>query len=111
MLLDGCDDTTRRNLELGGAIAVTGTSVRTLRSCQLKGTASPVEPASEDDAERAGHYADAFFTDIHESDGTPHAILTRLRPTSYVACEVTFTELFDQTPGPGAGAPIPSSRP
>lgn len=111
LVLDGGDDITRQNLDVGGAIAVTGTSVRTLRSCQLKGTASSVEPATAADVERAGRYSDAFFTDIHETDGTARAILARLPPVSYAACEVIFEELFDQTPGPSAGAPIAPTRP
>lgn len=108
LLLDADDATTHANLAGGGAIAVTATDVRTLRSSQLKGLASAVEEATDEDRARAARFADDFFTDIVESDGTPREHPERLRPSGFVGCTVTIAELFDQTPGPGAGARIGS---
>lgn len=49
-----------------------------------------------------------MFTAIVDADGARHEVLTRWIPVGYVACTLEVTERFDQTPGPGAGAPLPS---
>jgi hypothetical protein len=108
-LLIGAEEAVcRTNLEGTGAIAVTGTDVRTLRSTQVKGTALAIAPASDADLERARRFADLFFTDVAETDGTPPELLERLFPAGYFAVRVQVTELYDQTPGPAAGAPMTS---
>lgn len=104
LLLDIGDPTTVEHAAAGGAIAVTGTSVRTLRSVQLKGRAVGVEVAGPADLDRAQRYLDAFFTDIEETDGTAPHLLRRFAPVGYVACTVEADERYDQTPGPGAGS-------
>lgn len=106
LLLDVDDARTVEHAAAGGAIAITATSVRTLRSVQLKGRTLALEVATPDDAERAQRYIDQFFTDIRETDGTDAAVTSRLVPIGYVACAVEVHERFDQTPGPGAGARI-----
>jgi hypothetical protein len=58
------------------------------------------------DAERARRYSDAFFADIVVTDGTPLALLERMLPTGYVSCTVAVDALYDQTPGPEAGASL-----
>jgi hypothetical protein len=111
-LLIGTDD--GHGLEhvvAGGAIAVTATSVRTLRSVQMKGRVDTVEPATDDDRARAARFADEFFTDIVETDHTPRGLVERMEPSDYVACRVTLDEVYDQTPGPAAGAPLREARP
>ena len=80
--------------------------MRTLRSTQIKGRASGLEPATLDDEARAERYLDEMITIINEVDGTPREQVARLRPSGYVACTVTIDEFYDQTPGPGAGAAI-----
>jgi hypothetical protein len=109
LLLDVEDTVTIDRAAEGGAIAITAASVRTLRSLQLKGRVLAVEPGSAEDAARAGRYCDEFFTDIEETDGFDRAIMELLVPTGYTACTVTVDDLFDQTPGPGAGARLPGS--
>lgn len=103
LLLDAVDTATATNVDGGGALAITGASIRTLQSVQLKGRAVSIEPASPDDEARAGRYCDAMFDAIHETDFTPMALLEQLRPVSYLACVVVVTDVFNQTPGPGAG--------
>jgi hypothetical protein len=90
-----------------GAIAITGASVRTLLAVQLKGRALSVEAASGDDTARAERYCDAFFGDIVDTDGLDRSVVERMTPLDYVACTVAVERLFDQTPGPGAGARLP----
>jgi hypothetical protein len=91
---------------LGSTMAVTSTSVRTLRSLQMKGAVVELEPAVGDE-ERYVRYCDGFFGDLHDSDGTPMAIIDRLRPVGPLgAAHVVVDELFDQTPGPAAGTAV-----
>ena len=86
------------------AIAVTGAQVQTLRSVQLKGTARDLEPPTAADLERSKRFCDAFFADVEETDGVPRHLMDRLVPSELVACTVDVDELYDQTPGPSAGA-------
>jgi len=107
LLLDADDHTLRANLAGGGAIAVTGVAVPTLRAVQLKGSANePVATSDPDDLARAARHVDNFFSDVSRMEGTPAALLERLRPASFAACTVTVTEVYDQTPGPAAGSPL-----
>jgi hypothetical protein len=95
----------------GGAMAITAASVRTLRALQLKGRVASTEAAGPDDDARADRYCEAFFGDIMDTDRIDVAVLERMRPLGYVACTVEVEHLFDQTPGPGAGAPLPGPTP
>jgi hypothetical protein len=106
LLLDASDAGTLAHAAAGGAIAVTAADVRTLRSVQLKGHAVGVEDATDEDRARSERYCEAFFTDILETDGTPRALTARMVPPDVVACTIEVDELYDQTPGPGAGAPL-----
>ena len=104
LLLDVEDTTTNDCAAGGGAVAITAASVRTLRSLQLKGRVLSLEAGSPEDAGRAARYCEAFFTDIEETDGFGREITERLVPLGYLVCTVAVDDLFDQTPGPGAGA-------
>jgi hypothetical protein len=106
LLLDGHDTIAIEHVAHGGLIAVTGGDVSTLRSTQLKGRASDLEPVTPEDEARAERYIDDMLTIINEVDGTPRAQIERLRPSGFIACTVTIDEFYDQTPGPGAGAAI-----
>lgn len=106
LLLDADDTSSIEHAAEGGAIAVTATSVRTLRSVQLKGRSLGLEVAGPGDDDRAQRYIDQFFADVTDTDGTDAALLERFVPSGYVACTVEVRERFDQTPGPGAGARI-----
>lgn len=111
LLLDVDDATTVEHAATGGAIAITATSVRTLRSVQLKGRTLGLEVATLADGERAQRYIDQFSTDVRETDGTDVDLIGRIVPAGYVACTVEVHDRFNQTPGPGAGAPIGASAP
>ena len=95
----------------GDAVAVTATSVRTLRSRQLKGTVRAIEPGDAADTERMAAYCEAFFGDIVATDAPPPELPERLRPTGVVAWVVDAGEAYDQTPGPSAGTPLPAAAP
>ena len=102
LLLDADDHTVLANLAGGGAVAVTGVAVPTLRAVQLKGMADePVVTSDAGDLARANSHIESFFIDVNRIEGTPVALLERLRPTTYAVCTITVTEVIDQTPGPG----------
>jgi hypothetical protein len=105
------DPVLRDNLAATGAVAATCGDPRTYRAVQLKGTADVPRPVTDaaDLAYCAEYYA-AFFAAVNEVEGTPLELLERMVPPGFVVCTMTVTELFNQTPGPGAGAPVTASR-
>lgn len=105
LVVDAGDAVTVENLAAGSKVAITATSVRTLHSLQMKGRALGIEAADGADHARAGRYCDAFFTDILETDLTDPLVIRRMTPTAYAVCTFSIDEVFDQTPGPHAGAP------
>ncbi len=110
LLLDAEDPTAMANLAGGGAIAVTGVAVPTLHAVQLKGMADePVVTSDTGDVARAAHHFDSFFVDVNRMEGTPVALLERLRPPAFAVCTITVAEVFNQTPGPGAGSQLPTA--
>jgi hypothetical protein len=90
----------------GSRIAVTCTSVRTLRSAQVKGAIESVRPFEEADRPVLERYCDEFFDDVLEVDLISRTMMDRLVPDELVACTFTITEAYVQTPGPGAGRPL-----
>jgi len=107
LLFDANATRTHADLAATGVIAITAGDVSTLRSIQMKGVmSSPVEPATPDEVTRAAEFADAFFGEIVKTDGSPRDLLQHMFPDAFVACTAWFTELYDQTPGPVAGAAI-----
>jgi preprotein translocase subunit SecD len=106
LLLDADDEQTIANVADTGSIAITAADVRTLHSVQLKGSVLASRAADPAEVARARRYSDDFFLDIHETDGTTYEVLERMVPSRFVACECHVDDWFDQTPGPGAGAPV-----
>lgn len=110
LLVDATDEVGVANLAAGGAVAVTAADVRTLRSVQLKGRSSGTEACTGADDARLAMHNDELFTEIAETDHIPRPLLERMVPPAYVACTMTVGDVFDQTPGPGAGAPVETDR-
>jgi hypothetical protein len=104
LLLAADDAVLRQSLASTAPIAVTGASVRTLRSVQLKGSVGDVGPATDRDRARSCRYCDDFFGDIVAVDHIERAVTERLRPADLIVCRFAVDEVFDQTPGPAAGA-------
>ena len=71
LLLSTQADVTRRNVERGGAIALTATHFFTFESVQLKGVATRVEEATSADRIRFDRYCSGAAAAIAETDGTP----------------------------------------
>jgi hypothetical protein len=111
LLLPAGDDVVIAALAARDArIAVTAGDIDTLHSAQIKGRALRIEPATATDEVTAAEYVDSFAAAVERVDGTPRALIERLVPTAYVACTITIDEVFDQTPGPGAGASVAGGR-
>jgi hypothetical protein len=111
LLLDAGDTVAALNLRSNGRVAVTGGDIRTLHSIQFKGEATAVAAATDDDRLRAAQYAHDFFGNINSVDGTPLDLLNGLEPDGFTACTVRIAELYDQTPGPGAGTRLADAAP
>jgi hypothetical protein len=75
------------------------------RACQVKGTFVEARDAAEE--ERAAVHAqwDGFLGSL-EKIGIPRAATAGWVTWPAIAIRLRVTALFDQTPGPGAGAPI-----
>jgi hypothetical protein len=108
LLLDRNAERALANLEATRLIAVTCADVATFHSVQLKGEIILLEPATDADRKRSDDYVDAFFGAVISTDGRDLASLHQLRPNDILASIVRFAEIFDQTPGPGAGAALPA---
>lgn len=90
----------------GRSIAVTSSEVRTYRSHQVKGTVLAVHPATAADEALAASQTAVFFDAVHQIDGNPIEQLRRLLPNRYHTVQMTVSEVFEQSPGPKAGASI-----
>ena len=110
LLLSASADVTVANLRSTGRIALTATHFTTLHSVQVKGTALAVEEATDADRARFEIFCAGCVRALHEMDDTPEALIWRFMPSGVVACIMTADELFDQTPGPGAGKCLTAAR-
>jgi len=107
LVLDKSDRGTLENIEETGRLVLTAADVATFRACQLKGRVT-TDVFDADDADRATvvEFCDAFFANVIATDGTDRRLLERLVPLEFVVCEVTVDDVYDQTPGPGAGTAV-----
>ena len=88
----------------GGPLALLFTDITTFRSVQVKGRVDGVpEPLGPDDVALMRRYTESFTAALG-TVGHPPRLAEQLRPFSVFAVRVTADELYDQTPGAGAGA-------
>ncbi len=102
--LDAGDHAALDNVEAGRSVAVTVTDVFTLRSVQVKGTGAAATVPTADDTVHGDRYRAGFLADVAEVEQVPEALPQRLIPASFRTFEMAIDEVFDQTPGPSAGA-------
>jgi hypothetical protein len=88
------------------ALALTAAHVVTLHAVQAKGVAHSLEPATDDDEALFQAYTTTFFDTVNRSDGYQPELLRRWAPVDLWAATLEVEALFDQTPGPAAGAAI-----
>lgn len=107
VLLDATDPVLREHLDGAGAIAITSADVRTLRSVQLKGHVREVDDTpSDEDLARCEAHNEELCRDIEETDHFPREYPARMMPPGYLVAVIVVEELYDQTPGPAAGARV-----
>ncbi len=106
VLLSSSAATSLENLATTGAFALTVTHFTTFVSYQLKGRAIRTDAATAEDRIRFDTFCAGCVRAIHEADGSPEELIWRLLPPGIVACIVTVDSVFDQTPGPAAGAKL-----
>jgi hypothetical protein len=94
-----------RNLTVHPEIAVAFDRPTSHRACQVKGrfvSTRSGRPAERAEVERQ---VDRFFAEL-EGIGIPRAMLQGWKIWPSVAIKMRVSELFEQTPGPGAGEPL-----
>ena len=104
--VDADDTQVVPRLAPGAMVAVTGGDVRTLASAQVKGPVRAVDELTALDVATRERSTDRFIEDVHETDHTPRDLLERMVPERFLACTIDVQELYDQTPGPQAGATL-----
>jgi hypothetical protein len=77
------------------------------RACQVKGVFVSVRDATEDERPRVRAQWDGFLSSL-ETIGIPRAATHTWVTWPAVAIRLRVNALFNQTPGPGAGAPLES---
>lgn len=91
------------NLAHGGPVAMTASRPIDYRTIQIKGPATPVRAATDAEHQIASRYLSAF-TEALYLVGLQRAVVRRLRVSPTVAVEMAIETIFQQTPGPAAGA-------
>ncbi|HEX5587357.1 MAG TPA: hypothetical protein VFZ17_08625 [Acidimicrobiia bacterium] len=94
------------NVDAGRSVAVTVTEVFTARSVQVKGHGTPTTPPNAADTVHGDRYRAEFLANVAEVEQIPIELPRRLLPEQFVAFEMDIEEIYDQTPGPSAGAPL-----
>jgi predicted pyridoxine 5'-phosphate oxidase superfamily flavin-nucleotide-binding protein len=99
-------DVTLANLTANGRIALTATDFLTNESTQLKGRVGAVEERTSADRIRFDAYCARCIQILTDVDRAPAELVGRMIPPGVVACMMTVEQVFDQTPGPAAGAQL-----
>jgi hypothetical protein len=94
-----------RNLETHPEIALDFDLPTSHRACQVKGLLVSSRRARKAERPEVERQVEAFAVDL-EAIGIPRAMTAGWKTWPCMALEVRVTELFEQTPGPGAGEPL-----
>ncbi len=105
LLTESTSKQTLANLRENRLIAVTCSRPTDHVTCQLKGTVRRIRPAGTPDREMQRRWRRAFLGEIM-AVGVPAELAEALIMEPAVAVDVTVTDVFAQTPGPGAGEKV-----
>jgi hypothetical protein len=94
-----------RNLETHPEIAINLDRPTTHRACQVKGVYVSSRRARPAERALVLGQVEGFTADL-EKIGIPRAMTVGWNAWPCMALELRVTQLFEQTPGPGAGAPL-----
>ncbi len=97
------------NVSANGAIAAVIEQPTTHRGIQLKGRATVVRDTTPGEAEAVAAFVGRTLEE-YAMIGLAPAVIARLVFTPCKAVEFTFTSVFEQTPGPGAGRAVTVRR-
>jgi hypothetical protein len=100
--------TTVENLADNGRVAVCFSRIEDHRSIQLKGRAVSVAPAEAADRAVIERYRGEFVKNL-AFIGMPPRLTLRQNAWPCHAVRLRVESVFLQTPGPGAGAPLPAA--
>lgn len=103
VIVDADDERLLANLAAGSRVALTAANVVTMASLQVKGRVRVIEELTALDHATRESRTDRFLADVAETDRVPREMLDALVPARFLVCVVEVDEVFDQTPGPGAG--------
>ena len=93
------------NLRENGRIAVTCTRPTDHITCQIKGRVRSMKPVTSANRETSRQWHREFMAELR-AIGVPSALGEAWIVEPTVAVEMAVTDVFDQTPGPGAGKKI-----
>jgi hypothetical protein len=93
------------NLRGNGQIAVTCTRPTDHVTCQLKGRVKSMKPVTSIDRELSHRWHREFTAEL-KAIGVPSSLSEAWIAEPTVAVEIAVSDVFDQTPGPGAGGKI-----
>jgi hypothetical protein len=94
---------TRANLQEGRSIAATFSRPTTYRTVQIKGEVLGLEEPTPQQLARVDEHFSAFARETEQVGLSPD-LIRRLVDPVFVAVTFAVRELYDQTPGPNAGA-------
>lgn len=92
----------RENLAKNGLVAVTFSRILDHRTIQLKGSVRSLRAATAADEADAHRYMTAFGEQLLLT-GLPRSVVRRVRVSPGLVVTFAPTDIFVQTPGPGAG--------
>ena len=102
-----------QDIEAGGGVAVVFSEPPTHRTLQLKARAATLRPAGPTDQPLLDKYLAAMRHELAQVGyGSDYVAVMLSAPLAdVVALQFTPQAAFDQTPGPRAGAPLPTALP
>jgi hypothetical protein len=95
-----------RNLKVHPLVAIVFDKATSHRACQVKGRFVSIRRTRVAEHAEVERQLDEFFVDL-EMIGIPRAMTAGWKIWPCMAIEMRVTQLFEQTPGPGAGEPLP----
>jgi hypothetical protein len=104
-LTEAISEKTLQNLHENGLIAISCTRPTDHQACQVKGRLRTIRPADQQDAESSRRWHRDFVGELI-AIGVPTELAEAWITEPALAVEVDVTDLFAQTPGPGAGEKV-----
>jgi len=104
-LTEAISKKTLQNLRDNGLVAISCTRPTDHAACQLKGRLRTIRPAGQADHEQSTNWHRDFTQEL-VAIGVPSGMCEAWMTEPALAVEIDVTEVFHQTPGPGAGEKV-----